>query len=576
MKILFFSPFSGIWINKSREAVLAKALMDYGVDIEYIFCDGIYNPFCITMLSLGLKEQSSNVKKLKVCQQCKIKRKEIINKLNCKFSLLEDFYTNANSKEINVLLSKINKNNYLDFNIDNIEVGRTALYEFLIARKKRSYEMSDIEWDDYLGHLRNNLITHFAISSFLKKNKNFDAVFLQNGLYSVNRQVHYLAKVNNIKTYIYDNVSNLSNQMGGFVFAKGSPFIFYSELYEKYWPLVKERSLSTKQIISVTKHINILLSSNNHYAFSSARTGKFCTREYFGIEKDKKIVLVSTSSYDEQFSAYSNKSRPTHAELGIIFTSLEDWLSSLILWVKGHSHIVLIIRIHPREAKIIAKTGESENLNLLRELLINLPINVKINWPEQNISLYDMFDDIDLVLNAWSSVGFESTLFQIPVLLYSEKITLYPSELNVVASTSKEDYLNAIENNLNNFLTFKDTILVYRWYSLLFEGSTIAIKKSMISYLIDFLINPKISGRYPVRRIMLLLKVYNYRTGNISDYKIKIEQIEKIVKLIANNGKTLMDVDYLKYNINNCKINEEKKIRKYLKKFGIKKKTINY
>ena len=46
------------------------------------------------------------------------------------------------------------------------------------------------------------------------------------------------------------------------------------------------------------------------------------------------------------------------------------------------------------------------------------PKNISLNLPNQKISIYEVIENVDLVLNSWSSVGKDLALLGLPVITY--------------------------------------------------------------------------------------------------------------------------------------------------------------
>ena len=71
MKILFFTPFSGVLPHVRPEVLLAEGLKKNGHDVTFVNCDGIYSDFCICMSAHGLNEFSTAKSKMDYCISCK-------------------------------------------------------------------------------------------------------------------------------------------------------------------------------------------------------------------------------------------------------------------------------------------------------------------------------------------------------------------------------------------------------------------------------------------------------------------------------------------------------------------------
>ena len=124
-------------------------------------------------------------------------------------------------------------------------------------------------------------------------------------------------------------------------------------------------------------------------------------------------------------------------------------IRALIGYVEGKENLALIIRVHPREFPNKREGVLSEHARILQAVLAGLPPNVKVNWPTDHVSLYDLANIADVFANGWSTAGKEMAWLGLPVVLYSNDLTLYPPSLNYVGTT-KPEYFRQIEQALND------------------------------------------------------------------------------------------------------------------------------
>ena len=139
--------------------------------------------------------------------------------------------------------------------------------------------------------------------------------------------------------------------------------------------------------------------------------------------------------------------------------------------------IFLVVRVHPREFPNRRETIKSEHAKLLEQALAKLPENVAVNWPADQISIYDLVEETDVFLNSWSSTGKDMALLGIPTVIYSDEMPLYPSGLNYFGDT-KESYFQAIERALEDGWNAEKVRQSYRWAAYEFLRSTIYIGDS--------------------------------------------------------------------------------------------------
>jgi hypothetical protein len=99
---------------------------------------------------------------------------------------------------------------------------------------------------------------------------------------------------------------------------------------------------------------------------------------------------------------------------------------------------------------------------------------VRINWPTDKVSLYDLATEVDVGLNGWSSAGKELSLLGVPVVLFTGDILFYPSSLNLLA-TSKSNYFDLIDEALDGGWSFERVRRTYRWLAVEYHLATIDI-----------------------------------------------------------------------------------------------------
>tara|TARA_B100000035_G_scaffold314778_1_gene332225 strand:- start:754 stop:2529 length:1776 start_codon:yes stop_codon:yes gene_type:complete len=541
MKILSFIPHAGLWKLKFPRSVILESLKKNGHEIHEIRCREALNNYCLVMMSKvphkNLNLFSSREKK-EICNDC-MNKSDILSK-EFKFINIDiEKITNEQDKIINFELSKINKKNYLNYNYNSINIGKFCMSEMILMTKKKSLNLSKNEWDDYLCNVRNSIITIDFLEKLFQKKK-YDLIITNNGFYSYMKAAQEVAKKYKIKNLDINNNRNFHKQMNSFLISEKNDVIAYKEILSK-WNDLKKFPLDHDQMRSTTKHMNLLISggSNNEFVENDQLGMKNLNiRNFFEIEKEKKIILVCTSSEDEILS-YQFMSEKVSEE-NILFETQIDWIKSIIEYAKNNQDLHFIIRIHPREYKNYSHSLSSEMYYELLELLKNVPKNISINLPKQKISIYEIAKDIDLVLNSWSSVGKDLALIGLPVITYGKKNLFYPIDLNIPLISNKiDDYFKLIRKSINVGWDYKRIIKAYRWCHLEFDYTSLNLedsininnlkkqKKKLIFKIIDF--------------FKRLLNKNFYLTNEISN-RAKILREEKVLNSLIVNNESIFSI----------------------------------
>jgi len=377
-------------------------------------------------------------------------------------------------QEVARIVAGVDRSNFLELRQDGVDVGRYALYEFLLDHKKSNLEFTDEEWQEYLVALSNSLLTLRACRTILDEEQP-DRVVTYNSLYSVNRICCELAEAKGIPSFFLHTGGNLSNRLQTLKFGKGHTVRFLQNVI-RHWNQYKHLPAPAALLSNATDHYLELLSSKSVFVYSASKsTSGTDIRTLFGIGRDQRILLATMSSYDERFAGeVVGVFRDDHR---LLFDSQIEWIKTLIKFVDQRKELFLLIRVHPREFPNRRDGVKSEHAALLERTFDTLPDNARVNWPTDGVSMYDLADETAVVLNAWSTVGKEMSLLGLPVVIYSPDLLFYPSDLNYVG-TSFNDYFETVEQALREGWSSEWVRKTYRWLALEYGYSLIDISDS--------------------------------------------------------------------------------------------------
>jgi len=461
-KILFFSPNSAVLSFADPEALVAEALREEGNEIIYITCGKAFSDYCISMSANGLTYESSIEQKKKICSLCEYHKLRIKQDFKFDGYDLESVLEEKDFLEISNLVSSVSKENFIKFCIDTIPIGKISLYEVLLQHKKINLDFGEAEWREYLTALKHSLISYYAARKIIQKEKP-DAIVAYSPEYSVNHAFCLYGKSINIPFYFLHAGGNLRHFLGTLAIGKNHTLIFFKTIMT-HWNSFKDIPVDASILSLISDHFIELFSGTHAWVYSAKKVnGVFDLRARFNINKDQKILVATMSSYDERFSGESIGT--VEKNFVPIFPTQIHWVTELIEYLKSHPEFFLIVRVHPREFPNKREGVRSDHSRLLERIFHALPSNVAVNWPDDNISLYDIAGEADVFLNAWSNVGKEMSLLGIPVVIYSQDLIFYPADLNYLGS-SKKDYFAKIELALKEGWSFERIRRTYRWYAL--------------------------------------------------------------------------------------------------------------
>lgn len=433
--------------------------MQEGNEIIYIGCGKQFRSYCVAMSAFGLKYDSPEKAKENICRTCERNKSFLRKEFGLKGTDIAEELTEADIQHVAGILNDVTPENYLDLELSGIKIGRLTLYEFLLNHKKNNLKIKSAEWPEYKAALGNSLCSALASLKIIAREKP-DRLITYNSFYSVNHICCIAADEFSVPHYLLHAGHNMAHRMETLTLSRGYSYNYITR--NPLWAHYKGLPCSQSQMSIVTDHMLALFKARSPFIYSSPTSReKVDLRQKFGISSQQKVLVVTMSSHDERFAAVTIGVMPEDHEL--VFQTQIEWISALTEFVEQRTDLFLIIRVHPRELPNKRESVTSEYASKLQTLLVDLPVNVKVNWPSDEVSLYDIADITSVFLNSRSTTGLEMSLFGIPVVVYSpEQLYSYPPDLNYVAD-SRDEYFHQIEAAVLHGWDIEFSRMAYRW-----------------------------------------------------------------------------------------------------------------
>lgn len=468
MKVLFFTPNSAIWQHTFPEALAAEALKQGGHEIVYITCGGMFKNICISMRSQGIALDSPLALKQQVCKRCTENKELIKDRFGFNGFDIAEYLSEEEVAFIEKEITKISPDNYYGYHYKNVPLGRLATYETMLQFKKNDLSMNESkEWQSYVAWFRNAFYVACAAPKILDSIKP-DRVIIYSNSYSSNNVFNFCAKQKDIASYSMTAWDNYAAFYQGFIMVRGYNLDHWYGQFSS-WHRIKHLAFPENMLRKAVPHILSQIQAKTFLTYSKGKENGKNILEYFNILSSQKIAVATMSSYDEIIASYAIKELDTIE--GKIFANQLEWIKGLITFFKNRPDLFLIIRVHPREFPNHREKQKSKNALLYESALSELPDNVRVNWPSDNLSIYDIAEYTDLILNGFSSSGLEMSLLGIPVLSYANEWNTYPIDLDIEVET-KEEYFAAIDKGIESGWSFERIRLAYRWLAFKYSLTT--------------------------------------------------------------------------------------------------------
>jgi hypothetical protein len=492
VKALLFSPFANIWEHSFPESLVAEGLTERGATVTTVRCGTMLISHCVAMSAAGVSADAPLATRQQVCTAC-IKRRDLIDSTMPFDSVILDRQISPDDRAAALSArAGVTRDDWMHFELDGVAIGAYAAYEFLLDNKVVGTDIPDALWPHYLDKLDQSVLTYLAGKRLLLEQKP-DVVLVYNRLYAVNHAFCSAATTLGIPTYTLQgggHVVRRAETMTMFRDTESLDEVFRTPAWAKY----RKTPIGAPEVQLVGEHFAGLLEASSAFAYSSAFEASQPSelRARFTVPDGAPVLLVPMSSEDEINAARLADVLPATSSTTSLFADQFEWIAYLFRFAIAHPELHMIIRLHPRMFPNKRENILSPIVGKIMTLLDTRPPNVTLNLPTDNVSLYDLMQIVDVLLNFRSSAGAELAAFGIPVVVPANRdFFTYPDELNLIGRTEKE-YGEQIERALASGWSIEQTRRAFRWFAFLF--SRVAVDLSDAVHSRPIAIRPKKPG----------------------------------------------------------------------------------
>ena len=255
----------------------------------------------------------------------------------------------------------------------------------------------------YKMRCKRNLQAARAAYAWLQENKP-DVVIVPNGTIQEFGVVYEVARFLKIPTVTYE----FGDQRQRIWIAQNSKVMRQDTT--EMWEAFKSKPLSQPELEKVRELFEARRKASVWKNFSRLwqqvpPKGADIARQELGLD-GRPVVLLATNVLGDSLTLGRE-----------IFTqSMEDWLERTLQYFAGRPEVQLVIRIHPGEKLI---HGQSM-LEVINRVLPQLPENIHVIKPEEDVNTYDLIAAANLGLVYTTTVGLEMAMSGVPVIVVGD------------------------------------------------------------------------------------------------------------------------------------------------------------
>lgn len=422
-KILSFAPFGNFMVHNQVDMVTSLATRLRGADFAVVLCDGIYKDCDVTC--------HDGDKAAQTCQACALTSSRFFGNFQVPSFQIRNYIREEDWQHAEHWVNSLSPDTYSSAEYNGLPFGDWAISSISsslrITRAGLSYPKAKRLHRQYII---NAFITYLAMERIIEEYCP-TSILLFNGRFAPYRVVYEMSKRKGIPCVVHERgyVDDTFILFENHHFGELTPFHEFAEAWRDI-PLSRPELERLKQYFMNREAGK----DSNFVAFIDYQTEYREVKHRLRIPEEKRVFTVFTSS--EYELAFSNDYQTDFSQLEVIGKLIE---------VFRERDDILVIRHHPYIAGNSISPPDWLFLSDAIEQGKNLPPNIKIVYPTEQLSTYALFWNSQASISFFSSTGPEGLARGLPVACFrnSQFREITPFHLT---DFSKEGLSTLVEN----------------------------------------------------------------------------------------------------------------------------------
>ena len=450
--------------------IVGELLRGLGHEVVELSCSGFGVSACPAIEYRYGKRIVSEKEKERICKQCRSMSHALKNGRNESVIQIDEFIESYEYSDCFLRAKLLVAKPKVTLTLEEHKLISYASYEILLRHKFENGVVPESHYHELENAVYVCLLAEIAIKRLLSNCAAIDRVIINNSLRGVNRTILKCLIEVGVKPLFINAGANIAHQLAQImIFTNEEASLDWAK--SPGWQELKSSHAEIPRLQLINDHFGALFSaqSNFVYSVSSERISSDVIFQKLSLSRNKTTFLATLASNDERMTAKLVGALDFLDIRTSLFDSQIEWIKFLIKEFQVRPNLQLVIRVHPREFPNKRESVTSQHaIELLREL-DNLPANVFVNWPSDEVSLYDLVQVIDVGLAATSTTGLQLATLGIPIGLHNTSLlTGYTTDIGTALdSTSKyRAFLDSAEDlqwSVGNVITG------LKWHSYLFN-----------------------------------------------------------------------------------------------------------
>jgi hypothetical protein len=367
---------------------ILHALKLRGAEVEYVLCDGLYTD-CDQFWG-AISPRPANA-----CTMCQMQVTKLVAEMGMDFHWLGRYLTTDEGREAKRWAQSLAAGELATATYGEWRVGEWVRGSVQSHFRSNEPDVADPAVERVLrSYAYSGLIACFALDRLLAETAP-DVLLLFNGRQSSTRVALELARARDVRVVVHERGTRNETLM--LIENETCLSLEYLRQYWRDWgdvPLTREELEATVRLMAEREQGRELPWT----AYTIAPQPDEQVRSQLGLRPDRPTWVLFTSSDDEVAG---------DADWGSRFVSQHDWIRRTVEHARRTPEIDLVVRVHPNTGSRRSTGANRAQLEEMRRLAEDLPPNVRMIAPEDEVSSYSLMDLAALGLVWTSTVGIE-------------------------------------------------------------------------------------------------------------------------------------------------------------------------
>jgi hypothetical protein len=387
-RVLCYAPYNRWALHGRWEMTILQALKLRGADVQYVLCDGLYTD-CDQFWGVVAPRPAN------ACTMCQMQVTKLVAEMGMDFHWLGRYLTTDEGREARRWADSLAAGE-----LKTATYGEWRVGEWVRASVQSHFRSNELDHADpavervLRSYAYSALIACFALDRLLAESAP-DVLLLFNGRQSSTRVALELARARGIRVIVHER--GLRHETLKLIENASCLSLEHVRRYWREWgdvPLTGEELEAIARLMAEREHGRELPWT----AFTAAPQPREEVLAKLGLRPDRPTWVLFTSSDDEVAG---------DADWGSAFASQSDWIRRTIDHAGRSPEIDLVIRVHPNTGSRRSQGANRVQLDEMQRIGADLPPNVRIIDPEDEVSSYSLMDIAAVGLVWVSTVGVE-------------------------------------------------------------------------------------------------------------------------------------------------------------------------